>query len=353
MSELEGSHMAASRRWDKLIGAAPLLAAFLLAFPLGAGAASTTPGPPVASTGSTARERGAGAILQGSVNPRGASTTYFFQYGPTVAYGSQTTPGTLAAGFATVKVGQPVALIRAGYHYRLVASNIHGTTFGRDRSYTPISTQLKFEFAKLSEPVPYGGPLVLSGVLTGADSGNHRIQLQESPFPYLTPFVPLAPIQTTGVTGRFEFRVPSIVSNTQFRVATIDPLPILSPVVTAHVAVRVTLKVKGSGRRGIVRLYGTVRPAEVGARVFFQLERQVRPSSGSESSEEHTVRFAAIATGVVKRATRSASRFSAVVNIKQTGHYRAFVRLHRGPLVSGFSPTIFIHGAPPPQRTKH
>ena len=73
---------------------------------------------------------------------------------------------------------------------------------------------LKLELAKLSAPLPYGGPLVLSGGVNGATGGNRRVQLQESPFPYLTPFVSLGLIQTTSVTGRFaprcERRIPSL-----------------------------------------------------------------------------------------------------------------------------------------------
>jgi hypothetical protein len=341
-----------SRPTPKRIAAASLLAAALLAFPLGAGAASTTPAAPGVSTGGVSRERGTSAMLQGAVNPRGSSTTYFFQYGPTVAYGSQTTPGTLAAGFATVKVGQVVALIHPGYHYRLVATNARGTTFGKDKVFTPKSTRLKFELTKLSAPVPYGAPLVLNGVLAGVGGGNRRIQLQESPFPYLTAFTPLPGIQTTSVTGRFALRVPAIFASTQFRVATLDPLPLSSPVVTARVAVRVTLKVQSSGRRGIVRLFGTVKPAEVGARVLFQLEKPARPGTGSEAAEERTIRYATTASSVVKRATRNVSRFSAVVNVNKTGRYRAYVQLHHGPLVSAASPTILIHGAPARKRTK-
>lgn len=341
------------REVSRRIAAGPLLACALLAFPLGASAASTTSGPPSASTGNVSHERGTSATLQGTVNPRGATTTYFFQYGPTVAYGSQTTPGTLAAGFATVKVGQTVAVIRAGYHYRLVASSVHGTTFGRDRSFTPKSSVLKFEFPKLQAPVTYGSPLVLSGALSGVGSADHRVQLQESPFPYLTPFSPVGLIQTTGPAGRFTFRLPGLLSSTQVRVATLDPLPLLSPVITVRVAPHVILKVRSRGR-GIVRLFGTVMPAELGARVLFQLQKPVRPGTGSEKAEERTFRFATVASSVVKRATRSFSRFSTVVTLTHTGLYRAFVQLpHGNPLVSGASQSILIHGAPAKGHKKH
>jgi hypothetical protein len=44
-----------------------------------------------------------------------------------------------------------------------------------------------------------------------------------------------------------------------------------SPVVVENVAVRVSFHVRRARRRGFVRLYGTVAPAEVGALVGFQL----------------------------------------------------------------------------------
>ena len=101
-----------------------------------------------------------------------------------------------------------------------------------------------------------------------------------------------------------------------------------------------------------MRLFGTVKPAEVGARVLFQLEKPARPGTGSEAAEERTIRYATTASSVVKRATRNVSRFSAVVNVNKTGRYRAYVQLHHGPLVSAASPTILIHGAPARKRTK-
>jgi hypothetical protein len=45
----------------------------------------------------------------------------------------------------------------------------------------------------------------------------------------------------------------------------------VSPVVLENVAVRVAFHVRRARRRGFVRLYGTVAPAEVGALVGFQL----------------------------------------------------------------------------------
>jgi hypothetical protein len=72
------------------------------------------------------------ATLEGSVDPNDAETTYFFQYGTTTVYGSQTAPTPLDAGSTTVAVSAPVRGLKAAtsYVFRLVASNSKGTSYG-------------------------------------------------------------------------------------------------------------------------------------------------------------------------------------------------------------------------------
>src|SRR5437870_5068249 len=95
-----------SRRRGLLIVAALAGAAALS--PLESEAATTKPGPPLADTGNVSHVRGSSATLNGTVQPHGLATTYYFQYGPTVAYGSQTTSAALPAGYTRIKVGQAV-----------------------------------------------------------------------------------------------------------------------------------------------------------------------------------------------------------------------------------------------------
>ncbi|HEX8714650.1 MAG TPA: hypothetical protein VF706_03695, partial [Solirubrobacteraceae bacterium] len=121
-----------------------------------------------------------------------------------------------------------------------------------------------------------------------------------------------------------------------------DARPLLGPIVTARVAVRVTLRVRTSSRKGLVRLYGTVTPAKVGATVLFQLEKAVRPHGKSEKE----TRFATQGSSLVRRGTRTTARFSQVLTIHKGGHYRAYVVLRSGALVSGASPTVTLHAAP-------
>jgi hypothetical protein len=50
---------------------------------------------------------------------------------------------------------------------------------------------------------------------------------------------------------------------------------------------------------------------------------------------------------VVKKATKTYSRFSTVVTIRHGGRYRAFVKMPPGPFASGASvQTVVVHAAP-------
>jgi hypothetical protein len=331
-----------------------LVAIFVLAaasVPLVAEAA--TPGKPVAprvTTGGTSAVRGTSATLLGSVDTGNSPASYYFQYGPTVAYIKQTAPGKLPAGTTRVKVGQAVSGLIAGYHYRLVATNaVHPTpVYGKDRVFgvKKKSLKTKFTLPKSSPPTNYGGTYVLSGTLSGPGNANRALALQASPYPFLEAFTTVGLAAHTDAAGRFSFRVSHLTKTTQFRVATLDPRPVYSPVTTQLVGVKVTLKVRSSGHRGLVRLYGTVTPAKPGAHLDFQLFKAVRPGN-SPKAEERTARFATQFSTLVKKGTATVSRFSAIVKVVRAGAYRAYVSLPRRAAVSsGWSPSVLLHAAP-------
>lgn len=349
----------------KLLSVLALMSAALV-LPFASQAAPATKAPaanaPSVSTGGVTRVVGTSAVLEGTINPHNVATTYYFKYGPTIAYGSQTTPASLPAGIVKVKVSQPVTGLLPGYHYRLVATNADGLTKeGHDHIYTAKAKKKKTAFVlpKLFKPIPLGGTFILSGSLTGTGDANRAIVLQESPYPYTTAYTDVgAPILTTAA-GRFTFSVPHLMESTKFRVITVGLLPVRSLIVPQQVSVRVTLKARSSGHSGLVRLYGTVTPAEVGARIFFQLEKPPKTEEGtkgekptrlekpkkgnSERSEEKGPRYATKLVSVVKPGTKSISRFSAVISVQDTGHYRAVVEVRPGPLASGSSTTVLLH----------
>ena len=62
---------------------------------------------PSVSTGSATLVQASTATLNGSINPQGQSTTYFFEYGHTRSYGYQTVVAGAGAGNQTVHVSVP------------------------------------------------------------------------------------------------------------------------------------------------------------------------------------------------------------------------------------------------------
>ena len=99
--------------------------------------AALAAGEPVATTGNATAIAPTSATLNGTVNPEGQATTYYFEYGTTSSYGSQTAMTAAGAGSADLKVlGQVTSLAsNTTYHYRLVATNASGTTLGSDVSF--------------------------------------------------------------------------------------------------------------------------------------------------------------------------------------------------------------------------
>jgi hypothetical protein len=83
----------------------------------------------------------AAAVLKATVHPQGQPTTYFFEYGFTTAYGSQTSQESAGAGDSAEPVTAAVSGLQASttYHYRVVAMNQGGTTRGPDRSFTTLA----------------------------------------------------------------------------------------------------------------------------------------------------------------------------------------------------------------------
>lgn len=103
--------------------------------------ASAAASPPSATTGSPSGGGPSSEMLTGTVNPNGQSTTYYFQYGPTTSYGTQTSPASAGSGSTPVAVHTEIFGLtpNATYHYRLVATNPSGTTNGADQAFTTTS----------------------------------------------------------------------------------------------------------------------------------------------------------------------------------------------------------------------
>lgn len=270
------------------------------------------------------------ATVAGSVNAEGLATTYVFQYGTTTSYGSQTPLAPAGNGTIALKFTAALSGLAPGttYHYRIVATNADGTAKGQDHSFTTSIIPLSVQVAGVPDPVAFGNPFVVEGNLSGTLAANHEVTLQVNPYPYTAGFKDMGNPELTTSGGGFSFPYIGLLENAQVRVVTVGKPEVASPVVTESVAVRVTLHMRRTRRRGYVYLYGQVAPAEVGALVGFQLMRPGR--SINEGGTD------------VKAAAAGLSRFGRIVRIRHPGVYRALVRIFDGAHASAYSEPVFI-----------
>ena len=306
----------------------------LMALALFAGAVCAPPAfsasAPTVSTGGQSNVSESSAILYGDVNAQGLPTQYHFQYGTTSAYGASTSSTAAGNGTITLQFNVAVSGLKpeTTYHYRVVATNSAGTTNGQDRTFTTTGVPLSLQIAGVHNPVAFGDPFVVEGHLSGTGAANHEVVLQANSFPYLAGFKDVGNPELTNSAGGFSFPYIGLLENAQLRVLTVGKPEVASPVVVEDVAVRVTLHVRRTRRRGYFYLDGYVAPAEVGALVGFQLMQPGR--SITEGGTD------------VKAATATVSRFGRVVHIRHRGVYRAFVQVYDGAHVSSFSEPVFI-----------
>ena len=94
-------------------------------------------GPPVVITNPATNIATNTATLNGKVDPHGLSTTVYFQYGTTAAYG-HTSASQSKTGNAYQNVSANISGLTAltTYHFRIVGTNNSGTTYGGDTTFT-------------------------------------------------------------------------------------------------------------------------------------------------------------------------------------------------------------------------
>ncbi len=308
----------------------------------------------VASTGAATHVLDTSALLNASINPNGNQTSYYFQWGTTTSYGLQTPTVVVGADTTRIKVGQSIAGLQTGvtYHYRVVAVvSGEAPILGRDRTFFTGKSTPKLEIPRNTDVV-VGTPFVVSGTLTGPNNAHQMVELQGSTYPYREAFTALGPATVTGPTGQFFFAVAPVFASTQLRVMTVGGLrPLISRAETVHAQAKVVLKVRTSKTRGLVRLYGTVAPAAVGAQVLLQVHEAVKAGAGKPGSEV-TARFVDQFSTVVKKAGKKFSRFSIVVNVRVGGRYRAVVKVRKGPVVTGYSATVVLQAGAGAKKAK-
>ncbi len=153
--------------------------------------------PPAVATDAATSITESGATLNGSVNPNGSETKYYFEYGPTESYGKKTSEVSAGSGTSPIEVSKIVTGLTADttYHYRIVATNAVGTSYGYDQSFRTLPV-FNFSFGDSGGSGSGSGQLLLpAGVATDssgdvwvADTYHNRVQEFNSKGEYVQEF---------------------------------------------------------------------------------------------------------------------------------------------------------------------
>ncbi len=179
--------------------------------------------------------------LNGQIDGNYGTTTYYFQYGTSASYGSQTSTSTLSNQNGWTSVYKTISSLSTNitYHYRLVATNEAGTTYGNDQTFVinepltlnspgsssspgPILTTLTPNFSW--NTIPNGGDYVLQIIKVSTNSAILTVNLGPGVSNY-TPSASLMDPSTaykwvvaTSVSGNmitsvyYYFQTPQVVS---------------------------------------------------------------------------------------------------------------------------------------------
>jgi hypothetical protein len=252
------------------------------------------------------------ARLAGGVNPKGQATTYYFQYGTTGAYGSQTPTAGVGAGTKRVNVLAPIGQLKPGvtYHFRIVASNASGTSTGNDGTFTTVKGPGGVTILASPNPIILGQAATISGRVLPPRTNGLTAALQRAS----SPFGPWLGGRTTALSksGAYSFSGVVPASNTWYRVDAggVDSRPML---VLVRFRVQVLVSSHTPARGSLVRFHGRVAPGHRGHLAFVQFL--------GRDGRWHTIKFMRL------RGLSSAFSFYTVrVPIDRSGFYRVVVR---------------------------
>jgi len=123
---------------------------------------------PALTTGSASGVSSSDATLSGAIIPGGVRANAYFQYGPTLAYGSQTSSQKIVPSLRTTTISAALTGLTPGtlYHYCITAINTTGTSYGSDAT---------FETSSLSGGLPGVFNFPVTGLTTDSATANAHV----------------------------------------------------------------------------------------------------------------------------------------------------------------------------------
>jgi len=275
-------------------------------------------GPPAATTDAATAVTGSTATLNGVVNRNDEETTYYFEYGPTAAYGSRTATDTVAGnapGGKAVTASVSGLTPSTTHHFRLVATNPSGQATGLDVTFTTTSAPAAISITASRTVLTFGKPVTFTGQVAG--SPGEQVTLEQSPFPYTDPFKSAAQ-GATDVAANYSLSV-SPAQNTRYHVTAKKPAATSADVtvlVRTKVGLRLSDRTPNAGQR--VRFKGKLLPAHDGSEVRIQR----RTGSGWKTIATPALTAATALDGVAR------SKYRKRIRIRRSGAYRTVMRSH-------------------------
>ena len=159
-----------------------------------------TYGPPVAVTQSPTAVRAARATLNATVNPDGAATVVYFQYGLTPGFGSVTAPINLPAGTSSVPVAASISGLSSSttYYYQVAASNTYGAVNGLVTNFATTGYASTNSLTTLTD----GGAGSLRQAILDADAAAGNVIIDASGLSGTITLTNSLPILTNGMVIR-------------------------------------------------------------------------------------------------------------------------------------------------------
>jgi hypothetical protein len=270
-----------------------------------------TPPAPLAATGRPAAVTETTATLTGTVDPKGPSTSYFFQYGKSTAYGSQTPAGSVGPGTETVAVSAAIGPLTPNttYHYRLVARSANGTTRGRDVSLKTAAVPGQITIGSAADPITFGQLTSVTGRVPAPRPPRPAVTLQRAATadgPWID-----AASTTADSSGAYSFSHVAPSANTYYR-ALSDGATSASLLISVRFRVGLVVSRRHPRAGTLVRFYGHVAPGHSGHLVL--LERL------GPRGRWQTIRFLRL-----RGFGTGSSSYSVRLRIRRSGRWRVVV----------------------------
>ena len=302
---------------------------------------TAAPAPPSISSLAATEKTPASARLSARINPNRSATTFHVEWGTSSSFGNRTPEQSLPAG----RNGVAVSVVLDGLppyrriYWRVVAVNGEGTKRSGTSTFTTLRALTGASLAVLPALGDWGGPVTITGRVTGAGVNGIPVALEQSAFPFDAGFAAVAATRTNHV-GVFRFRPRTILAATRFRAVTRNAQVVATAVATARVRTRVGIGAIRRTRRSL-RLAGDVSPGLPVGRATLQRRT---PGGGWVRWAETALR--------ARDANRSRYRFS-VRRSSTTARYRVLVTPYDGGAHEpGTSPSVLVAKKQPKRRPR-